>query len=359
MSPGISTKYAWVTVVALTILLVTTATFAQQAPPPARDTLPSGPLVFDGSTRGPSGSIITGPKFRVVPMRGLSFPYALVFLPDGNMLITERAGRLRIVRHGVLDPQPIAGMPAVLDENLKGLNDVWVYFTSYKPKGTSPETAAATLARARFDGGNALTDFRELFTADTLVAGPSAARMVFGRDGKVYLAIGIPIPSRLGPGVATVTDAQDPASHYGKILRLNDDGSVPQDNPFVGRAGYKPEIYALGIRNSMGIVIHPVTGEIWESENGPQGGDEVNIIRAGQTDRRHRPGVGPADAGGHGAARAVLGSVHRAVGHGLLHRRQVCSVEGEPVPGRSRRNTAAAGRVEPARFADTSGDAPR
>jgi len=292
MSPGISKKHAWVTVVALTILLVTTATFAQQAPPPARDTLPSGPLVFDGSTRGPSGSIITGPKFRVVPMRGLSFPYALVFLPDGNMLITERAGRLRIVRHGVLDPQPIAGMPAVLDKNLKGLNDValhpayaenkWVYFTYYKPKGTSPETAAATLARARFDGGHALTDFRELFTADTLVAGPSAARMVFGRDGKIYLAIGIPIPSRLGPGVATVTDAQDPASHYGKILRLNDDGSVPQDNPFVGRAGYKPEIYALGIRNSMGIVIHPVTGEIWESENGPQGGDEVNVIRAGQ-----------------------------------------------------------------------------
>jgi len=263
MSPRILKRSSLPLVVALPLLIATAVATGQQPPPP-RDTLPTGPLVFDGSTRGPSGSIITGPKFRVVPMRGLSFPYALVFLPDGSMLITERAGRLRIVRHGMLDPQPIFGMPAVLDKNLKGLNDVvlhpgyaenkWVYFTYYKPKGSSPETAAATLARARFDGGSALTDFREIFSTDTLVAGPSAAR----------------------------TDAQDPGSYYGKILRLNDDGSVPQDNPFMGRPGYKPEIYALGIRNSMGIVVHPVTGEIWESENGPQGGDEVNIIKAGQ-----------------------------------------------------------------------------
>src|SRR5437773_7797665 len=183
-------------VLAVTCVLFAAVVIAQQAPTPARDTLPDGPRIFDSSRRGPSGRPIPGPQFRLVPMKGLSHPYALVFLPDGNMLITERAGRLRIVRHGVLDPQPIAGMPALLDENLKRLNDValhpayaenkWVYFTYYKPKGTSPETAAATWARARFDGGNALTDFRELFTADTLVAGPSAARMVFGRDGKVY-----------------------------------------------------------------------------------------------------------------------------------------------------------------------------
>jgi glucose/arabinose dehydrogenase len=96
------------------------------------------------------------------------------------------------------------------------------------------------------------------------------------------MAIGIPIPSRGRPGVATATDAQDPNSHFGKVLRLNDDGSVPADNPFVGRHGHKPEVYALGIRNAMGLIVHPDTGEIWECENGPQGGDELNIIRPGR-----------------------------------------------------------------------------
>lgn len=276
------------TIVALAILQVGAAVSAQTRTPQP-DTLPAGDLVFDSSTRGPSGSIIAGPKFRVVPMKGLAYPYALAFLPDGNILITERGGQLRIVRNGVLDPKPISGIPEVLDRNLKGLNDValhpqyaenkLIYFTYYKPK--TNDTATATLARARFDGGGALTEVRDLFTTDTVTNGPSAARMVFGRDGKIYLAIGIPIPTAV-PGVATATDAQNPNSYYGKILRLNDDGSVPADNPFVGKPGYKPEIYALGIRNAMGLVLHPVTGEIWESENGPQGGDEVNIVRAGQ-----------------------------------------------------------------------------
>jgi glucose/arabinose dehydrogenase len=262
---------------------------SQENRPPVRDTLPEGPLTFDTATRGPSGSIIVGPKVRVVPMKGLSYPYALAFLPDGSILITERAGRLRIVRHGALDPQPISGMPEVLDKNLKGLNDIalhprfsenkLIYFTYYKPKST--DTASATLARAVFDGGSSLKDVRDVFTTDSVVSGPSAARIVFGRDGKIYMGIGIPIPTRV-PGAVTVTDAQDPNNYYGKILRLNDDGSVPADNPFVGKPGHKPELYALGIRNSMGLVVHPVTGEIWESENGPQGGDEVNIIKAGQ-----------------------------------------------------------------------------
>ena len=121
------------------VALVTVAISAQQPPAAPPDTLADGPQIFDSSTRGPSGRPIAGLTFRVVPMKGLSYPYALAFLPDGSILITERAGRLRIVRNGVLDPQPISGMPAVLDRSLKGLNDValhprfsengWVYFS--------------------------------------------------------------------------------------------------------------------------------------------------------------------------------------------------------------------------------------
>jgi glucose/arabinose dehydrogenase len=278
--------------IAAAVVIAAVGAGAQQKPAPVQDTLPTEPRVFDSSTRGPSGSPIAGPKFRVVPTKGLSRPYALAFLPDGTMLITERAGRLRVVRNGVLDPEPIAGVPAVLDRNLKGFNDLavhpgfarnrWLYFTYYKPAPGSTDGAFATLARARFDGGRSLTDVRDIFTADQPINQPSASRIVFGRDGKIYLAIGVPIPARAGTGMATTTDAQNPGSHYGKVLRLNDDGSVPADNPFAGRPGYKPELFALGIRNAMGLVVHPESGEIWETENGPQGGDELNIIRAGK-----------------------------------------------------------------------------
>ena len=274
------------------MLVAVAAGRAQQPPAPAQDTLPDGPRVFDSSRRGPSGSPIPGPKYRVVPLKGLSYPYALAFLPNGDMLITERAGRLRIVNNGVLDPEPIAGIPAVLNRNLRGLNDValhpnfaqnkWVYFTYYKPSPSEPEAAWATLARGRFDGGHTLVDVLDLFKTDTLVTGPSAARITFGRDGKIYMAIGVPIPPRALPGMATPKDAQDPGSHFGKVLRLNDDGSAAADNPFIGRPEYKPEIFAVGIRNTMALVVHPESGEIWETENGPQGGDELNIIRAGR-----------------------------------------------------------------------------
>ena len=266
---------------------------AQQAPAPPRDTLPDNPGIFDSSTRGPSGSPIAGPKFRVVPLKGLQRPYGMAFLPDGGILVTERAGRLRIVRNNVLDPQPISGMPAVLDRNLKGLNDIalhpdfarnqMVYFTYYKPVAGSQDAATAVLARARFDGGHALTEVKDIFTTSQVINQPSAARLVFDRDGKIYLGIGVPIPARTTAGnITTTTDAQSPGSHFGKILRLNDDGTPAAGNPFAGKPEYKPEIFALGIRNTMGLAIHPETGELWETENGPQGGDELNIIRAGK-----------------------------------------------------------------------------
>jgi aldose sugar dehydrogenase len=251
------------------------------------------PLIFDSSTRGSGGTNIPGPKFRVVPLLGLATPYALAFLPDGAILVTERAGRLRMVRNGKLDAQPITGIPEVVNTRQRGMNDIalhprftenrWIYLTYYKPVEGSPQNARATLARARFDGGYALKDFREIFSTDSVVGGPSAAHIVFGRDGKIYMAIGIPIPRAANDKVAaTVSDAQDPNSYYGKVLRLNDDGSAPTDNPFYGRPGYKPELYALGVRNAMGLYVHPETGELWETENGPQGGDEVNIIKAGR-----------------------------------------------------------------------------
>jgi glucose/arabinose dehydrogenase len=263
-----------------------------QTPAPPRDTLPDEPRIFDASTRGPSGSPIPGPRFRVVPTKGLSRPYALAFLPDGSLLITERAGRLRIVRGGRLQPEPIAGIPPVVDRSLKGLNDIalhpdyasnhLLYFTYYRPTPGSTDAAFPTLARARFDGGASLTAVEDIFTAERPVSQPSAARITFGPDGKLYLAIGAPIPARAGSGLATTTDAQDPGSYYGKVLRLNDDGSAPPDNPFIGRAGYKPEIYALGIRNAMALAFHPETKELWATDNGPQGGDELNVIRPGK-----------------------------------------------------------------------------
>src|SRR5712671_6042609 len=273
-------------------IVQTSAAPAPQQEVAARDTLPDGPRVFDSSRRGPSGNPIPGPKFRVVPLRGLSYPYALAFLPDGSILVTERAGRLRIVRDGKLDPQPIAGIPDVLNTRLRGMNDLalhprfaenhWIYFTYYKPVGGTTN-ARATLARARYDGGHALSDVRDIFSADSVVSGPSAAKIAFGPDGKIYMAIGIPIPRAANDTVsADVTDAQEPNSYYGKVLRLNDDGSAPEDNPFSGRPGHKPELYALGIRNAMGLYFHPETGELWETENGPQGGDEINIIKAGR-----------------------------------------------------------------------------
>lgn len=277
-------------VVMLLIAGAATAPRGQQSAPPSIP-LPTEPRVFDSSSRGPGGAPIPGPKFRVVPLGGLSHPFSLTFLPDGGLLIAERAGKLRIVRHGVLDPEPISGLPPVLNRNLKGMTDIavhprfaenhWVYFTYYKPQADDPEAAAATLARGRYDGNHTLADVRDLLTTDTLVTGASVSRIVFGRDGKLYMSIGVPIPNRSKPGRATPKDAQDPASLFGKILRLNDDGSVPADNPFTGRAGYRPEIFALGLRNVVGLAVHPETGEIWATDNGPQGGDELNLIHAG------------------------------------------------------------------------------
>ena len=218
-------------------------------------------------------------RIRVVPVvRGLLNPWSIAFLPDGAMLVTEKDGRLRIIRNGVLDPSPIPGVPVVRVQGRSGLMDVLlhpqfasnrlVYFTYLKPVGTERQ-AALTVARGRFDG-SAITDLADIFSCGAGVSGPS--RLAWGRDGKLYMTT---------PSGGSGNGSQDPDSFSGKVLRLNDDGTVPQDNPFVGRAGHKPEVYTLGHRNSLGLAAHPMTGDMWQSEMGPNGGDEINILKPG------------------------------------------------------------------------------
>lgn len=279
---------------ALILVLSGAVSSAQPAPEPAPVRQPGAPPQPSDPDKLPDALpevTSIAHKFRITSVKGLSRPFAIAFLPDGNMLVTERAGRLRIVRDGVVDPQPIAGMPEVLDLRLKGLQDLalhprftenrLIYFTYYKPMPGEKDVATATLGRARWDGGYTLSDVEDIFVSDAWCATPSASRIAFGRDGKLFMTIGVPI--RLNrPGTAQPEDSQNPGSHAGKVLRLDEDGTAPPDNPFFGQAGYKPEIYALGIRNSLGLFVHPQTGELWENENGPMGGDEVNIIKPGK-----------------------------------------------------------------------------
>jgi glucose/arabinose dehydrogenase len=230
--------------------------------------LPDQPMIVDTAEQH---------RIRIVVVaKGFAHPWSLAFLPDGDILVTERAGRLRIVRHGVLDPTPIAGVPAVRVTSLWGLMDIalhpqfarnkQLYFSYLKPLGNGPRTL--TVARATFDGV-ALNDVTDLFVAAPPTAGPS--RIAFGRDGTLY--------------VTTTSDdgrAQDPSDYGGKVLRLRDDGSVPADNPFASRAGYRPEIYSLGHRSQVGLAVHPESGAVWSTENGRMGGDEVNAILPGR-----------------------------------------------------------------------------
>jgi glucose/arabinose dehydrogenase len=233
--------------------------------------LPTTPMIYDTAE---------GQRIRVVIVtKELAFPWTVAFLPDGNMLVTERAGRLRIIRKGVLDPKPIAGVPAARNLGISGdpgavhgFMDVvlhprftengFIYLCYTKPIDEKRQTTA--IARGHWESGT-LTGTKDVFV---LNEGTGVARIAFGRDGMLYV-------TTAGNG------AQDPNSQGGKVLRLKDDGSVPADNPFAGRAGYKPEIYTLGHRSSLGLALHPGTGEMWLNENGPNGGDEINILKPG------------------------------------------------------------------------------
>jgi glucose/arabinose dehydrogenase len=220
---------------------------------------------------------------RVVPVAtGLSHPWGLAFLPGGDMLVTERAGRLRIVRNGQLAAEPVPGTPAVVARVLGGLLDVVLHprfaenqlvYLSYSKGRDADALSTTAVARARFDG-RALRELEDVFVASTWSASNTnyGGRMAFDAAGLLYLTVG----ERQEP-----ERAQDTSDHGGSVVRLRDDGTVPPDNPFVGREGYLPEIYSIGHRSPQGLAVHPVTGEVWENEHGPLGGDELNILKPG------------------------------------------------------------------------------
>ena len=307
--------------------------FAATGIPPVP--LPVEPVEYDTAE---------GQRIRVrVIADGLRRPWGLALLPDERMLVTEREGHLRLIDHGALDPTPIDGVPEVFTGvALAGLMDVelhpdfaengWVYLSYSKATETGSTIA---LARGRLDG-HRLSDVTDLFVAEADGPGIAASRLLFGPDGLLYMTVGGAINSE-----STGQFAQDPASHIGKVLRLRDDGTVPRDNPMVGREGYLPEIFSMGHRNQLGLALHPETGALWASENAPMGGDEVNIILPGRNygwpvvsygreyygvrvgEHASQPGMEPPEL-------VWIPSIAPRR-HGVLHRRSLSSLERQPL----------------------------
>jgi len=221
--------------------------------------------------------------FRVVTVtRGLEYPWGLAFLPDGRLLVTERPGRLRLVAaDGRLDPQPVTGLPDIAAHGQGGLLDVALHpqfsdnglvYLSYAARGAGgvgTEVARGRLVDHRLENLEIL--FRQQPKSST--GRHFGSRLVFDRAGHLYITLG---------DRGEMQRAQKMDDLAGKIVRLNADGQIPPDNPFVKQANARPEIYSLGNRNVQGAVLHPRTGELWTHEHGPQGGDEVNVIRAGR-----------------------------------------------------------------------------
>ena len=219
-------------------------------------------------------------------VEGLQQPWSIAFLPDGDMLVTEKPGRLRIVRNGILLPDPVAGIPAVQSGGQAGLLDVvphpdfasnrLLYLSYSKPSDNSESTTA--VIRGRFENGE-LTNREEIFLAVSQGRGHYGSRLAFDKEKYLFITVG----DRQAPprGDLESHPAQDVSNHHGTVNRLHDDGRIPIDNPFVDTPGAQPEIWSYGHRNPQGLVIHPATGEVWINEHGPQGGDELNLIHQG------------------------------------------------------------------------------
>lgn len=215
-------------------------------------------------------------------VEGLEHPWGMVFLPDGDILVTERPGRLRIVRDGALLPDPVSGLPDAESGGQGGQLDValhprfstsrMVYLTYAKRRGNGDRTTMVARGRLVDD---ALEDVEEIFEADAWTGHDEhfGSRLAFDADGYLYVSIG---------ERGERDEAQDLSNHQGTITRLSEDGGVPSDNPFLGDEDALPEIWAYGIRNAQGLAFHPGTGALWASEHGPLGGDEINVIRSGR-----------------------------------------------------------------------------
>jgi len=244
----------------------------------------AGLLLLAGATPGiaDEGVVLTEKATLKVEqvVDGLEHPWGMAFLPDGRVLVTERPGRLRIVDHGRLLPRPVGGLPEIARAGQGGLLDVALHpefasnrlvYLSYAARG--PGGVGTEVARGSWNGQD-LEDTEVIFRMTPKSGGGRhfGSRLVFDRSGLLYVTLGDRGDRPL---------AQELDNHVGTVVRLHDDGSVPADNPFVGRSGAAPEIYSYGNRNVQGAALHPGTGELWTHEHGPQGGDELNVIRAG------------------------------------------------------------------------------
>ena len=228
--------------------------------------------------------------FKIVTVAdGLQIPWSMAWLPNGDMLITERVGRLRIVRNGQLLPDAVPGVPEVFTTGgQSGLFDVlphpdfannqYLYISFAKPLAEQG-ASTTTIVRGRLVN-DAFVDVEEIFVANANGQGHYGGRMVFDDEGHLYLSLG----DRMAPptGDLAAHPAQDISNHHGVIVRLNDDGSVPSDNPFVGQSGAEPAIWSYGHRSPQGLYYDSITDQLWMTEHGPQGGDELNLVEPGK-----------------------------------------------------------------------------
>ncbi len=239
-------------------------------------------LAFAQAPRSPTPAVIDAPLRVTEVAQGLDHPWGLAFLPDGRMLVTERVGRLQLFDRNGTNPRSIGGLPTIQTGGQAGLlglalspnfaQDRLVYF-SFAEAGEGG--AGTAVARGRL-GETALENMQVIWRQTPKVGGRNhwGSRLVFARDGTLFITTGERYNER--------DRAQDVTSTLGKVVRINPDGTIPADNPFVKREGARPEIWSYGHRNLQGAALHPVTGQVWTIEHGPRGGDEVNIPQAGR-----------------------------------------------------------------------------
>jgi glucose/arabinose dehydrogenase len=245
---------------------------APVSPPGLTQPLPDGPFTYRTGE---------GQDIRVTVLVRLPWPYALAFLPDGDLLIAQRSGELKRLPKGSTDLVPVAGGPVAVNGPMAGTavhgymgiavhprfeTNGWLYIVYTKPQPENRRTTA--VARVRYDGGT-LRDLTDVWVGENISGGPASVTMT--PDAKLWIGV--------SGGFAET--AQDPSTLAGKVLRLNEDGSVPEDNPFVGRPGHRPEIYTMGHRTTLGLTVNAVTGQVFLAEMGPNGGDEVNLLKPG------------------------------------------------------------------------------